>query len=537
MKKKLIACAALVGLISSTTVFAADGTESRPWIDRYAIYYGALDATIVEWAKSYQLVVLHPNNALPTREQVKNIQAGKNPKDPSDDVLVLAYVSVGEDPRTEGLTSAQMKKDPRFVGDGTGPRVDPRGPHPNGSADLGGIDPRGEASPGGTGFASYYLDDNDNDGLPDRNRNFDVAFVNMGDPAWFELLNRMKLDTDGVAGFGELLTESYGRGLGFDGVFLDTIDTAAPNSYTDANSWNQSEFEWTAPGYADLLDRFRDAYPEAYVMQNRGIFFFDPRLPHYEYNPGQTVDFVVFESYRLDSGVQEAFNPSFAADNKYNMMPKLMAEAGRPGGFQALSLGYAEGPPNVVRAETLRNRSKVGVELLKQDIYEAHQVAGFRHYLTTNDLLLANSFVSENASLADSTPPAWSSVYNDSPVWPPKSVTPRVGIGEAEAVPQGVKVRWDVALDLHRVKYTLYYQEQPFDFAKDPNLTKAKRIALAPAVGDGYGTGDAKAYPYEATVRGLKPGTKYHFVIRAKDSSKAGNEEKNRTWLAVTTLN
>jgi hypothetical protein len=89
---------------------------------------------------------------------------------------------------------------------------------------------------------------------------------------------------------------------------------------------------------------------------------------------------------------------------------------------------------------------------------------------------------------------------------------------------------------MHRVRYTLYYQEKPFDFAKDPNLTKAKRIALTPAVGEGYGAGDAKAYPYEATVRGLQPGTKYHFVIRAKDASKAGNEEKNTTWLAVTTL-
>jgi hypothetical protein len=32
-------------------------------------------------------------------------------------------------------------------------------------------------------------------------------------------------------GLKEMLTTTKGRGLGYDGVFLDTIDTAAPNSY------------------------------------------------------------------------------------------------------------------------------------------------------------------------------------------------------------------------------------------------------------------------------------------------------------------
>ncbi|WP_309122061.1 hypothetical protein [Paenibacillus sp.] len=537
MKRALITLLTLACLFPPALAVAAERTEeTKPWIDRYMIYYGKLDAKTIETAKSYELVVLHPHNANLTREQVKAIQAGNNPKDAADDVIVLGYISVGEDSRTYGLTSDQMTKDRRFVGDGTGPRVDPRGPHPNGSNSLEGIDPRGDASPGGAGFASYYLDDNDRDGQPDRNRYFDVAFVNVGDPVWFDLLNRMKLDTDGIAGFGELLTETYGRGLGLNGVFLDTVDTAAPNSYTDKNSGNQTEFEWTAPGYADFLERLRDAYPDKYVMQNRGLFYFDPRLPHYDFNPGEAVDFVLFESYRMNSSDQETFNANFAADNKFNIMPKLMAEANRPGGFQALSLGYAEGPSKEMKEETLTGQSTLGIDLLKQDIVEAEQVAGFRHYITNAYLTVANSFVAERGSLKDAAPPAWSSVYNDSPVWPPKSVAPRVGIQEAVALPQGVKVRWDIALDLHPVTYTLYYQESPFDFAKDPNLTKAKRLTLTPSVAEGYGKGDAKAYPYEATVRGLKPGTTYYFAIRAKDASAAANEEKNDVVLKVQTM-
>jgi len=538
MKKAWIfALAAL--LLQPSTGEAAERDASRPWVDHYMIYYGALDKKTIELAKTYQLVVLHPTNTSLTRAQVKEIQQGKNPKDPADDVKVLGYISIGEDLRTYGLTDAQMKKDPRLAGDGTGPRVDPRGPQPDGSLSLKGISPAGSPSPGGKGFASYYLDDNDRDGSPDRNAYFDVAFVNIGDPKWFDALNAMKLDADGVAGLREILTESYGRGFGFDGVLLDTVDTAAPNSYTNETSGNQSEFEWTAPGYKSFLKKLKAAYPGKFVLQNRGLFYFDPRLAHYEFNPGKEIDFLLFESYRLDSNPNEAFNPNFALDNKFSAMPKIMAEANREDGFQVLSLGYAEGPPSKIKKETLLYQSKVGLELLKQDIAEAQNAAGFRHYITDGQLALANEFVRKEASLNDKSPPTWSSTYNDSPTWPPKSVTPRLGIREAVPGKDGVTVRWDVALDLHAVKYTLYYQEQPFDFKQDPNLTKAKRYELPlNDVGEGYGAGGAAAdtYPYEAVVRGLKKGTTYYFAIRASDRSKQANEEKNEIWLSTRTL-
>ena len=75
----------------------------------------------------------------------------------------------------------------------------------------------------------------------------------------------------------ETLTTSYGRGLGCDGVFLDTIDTAAPNFYTNAASNNESKFEWTAPGFSAFIRRVAATYPDQLILQNRGLFFFDPQ--------------------------------------------------------------------------------------------------------------------------------------------------------------------------------------------------------------------------------------------------------------------
>jgi hypothetical protein len=97
-----------------------------------------------------------------------------NAADPADDVKVICYVSVGEDSRSAHVTDQQARLDPRFIGDGTGPRVDPRGPNADGKS-LAGIDPRGASSNGGSGFASFYLDDDSmncqgqGDGIRDRN--------------------------------------------------------------------------------------------------------------------------------------------------------------------------------------------------------------------------------------------------------------------------------------------------------------------------------------------------------------------------------
>lgn len=509
-------------------------------VNNYMVYYGTLGKKEIETAKTYPLVIIDLTAKNVTREMVKEIQQGVDPEDPGDDVRVLGYVSMGEDMRTHEKSYEDMLTDPRFTGDGSGPRVDPRGPLPKGGTSLAGINPIGKASPGGTGLASFYLDDNDFDGKPDWNPNFDVAYVNAGDPKWFDVVNNMTIDgADGIPGLKELLTESYGRGLGCDGVFLDTVETCAPNSFTDDGDIDKAKFEWTAPGYCTFIKRLRETYSDKLILQNRAFFFFDPAYPHYQYSTGRYLDYVFFESYRMDSNKNELFNQATFKGNKYDVLPKLMAEAGRYG-FQVLSLGYAEGPKNQISPDTLKGKSKLGYQQLMDDINEAENYAGFSHYITNAELTLVNNFVREHSSDVDHDAPVWTSTYcNNFAIWPPEKPTPRIGIQEAVAGRGSVTVRWDVALDKSGVGYTLYYQTKPFDFVGDPYLSDAKSKTISPkGMGKYYekGTGEG-VYPYQETITGLNPGVKYYFVIRAFDKSTAWNEERNRVCIPAVPEN
>ena len=386
-------------------------------------------------------------------------------------------------------------------------------------------------------LAPFFSDRRYDDGFPDRNEIFGGLFVNAGDPAWFATIDAMTIDSnDHVGGFRETLTTGYGRGLGCDGVFLDTIDTAAPNSYTNAGSPNESKFEWTAPGILALMGRLRQTYPNHIILQNRGLFFFDPEFPHYAFTTRGSIDFALFESYRLSSDASQPINPYFYPDNRYNVAPKLMAEANRPDGFRVLSLGYATAP--TVPPETLLGMSTVGFDSLIEDIRVTEALAGFRHYLTDASVTLVNSFVTDHADLTDHVAPAWTSTYNPRISMIPTEAAPRVGIQQVIPGRAQVTVRWDVALDMNRVKYALYYQTAPFDFAADPKLAAATRVELVPQVPAAYtgGVGPDR-FPYEAVVDGLTPGTLYYLLIRAFDSSPDANEEANTVVLTATPTN
>ncbi len=503
----------------------------------YMVYYGKLDSNKIKTAKTYDLVILHPLMGDLTREQVQEIRKGVNPNDTNDDVIVLGYISIGEDLRTCSLTDQEFATDSRFKGDGTGPRVDPRGPQPNGGGSLLNIDPKGRASSGGGGFASYYLDDNNFDGIPDKNKYFKGAFVNAGDPAWFDVVSTMTIDSkDGIPGIKEILSDDYGRGLGCDGVFLDTIDTCAPNSYTDSNSFNQSEFEWTSPGFSEFIGRLRTAHKGKYILQNRGLFFFDSRLPQYKFCTRKNIDFLMFESYRLDSNANEEYNDAFYRDNKYIYMPKLMAEANRPDGFKVLSLGYAAGDKKPL--DTLYFKSNVALPTFLEDIKQTQEIAGFNHYFTDAQLTAVNDFVMLSSNLSDNTPPLWSSTYNGSQTWPPDAPTPRIGVQQAVPQSKSVMLRWDVALDKNNVKYVAYYQTKSFDFQNDPKLTNATKRVLIPNLGNSYENGvSTNIFPYQFEIDNLTSGQTYYFVIRAVDNSLNKNEDDNKVFLTAVPLN
>jgi hypothetical protein len=512
-------------------------------VDHYLVNYGSWTPADVAIGKRHQLAIVDPGRGNLGRTEIADLQAGVAAGDPSDDILVLCYVSIGEDLRTISLTDDQVRADPRFRGDGTGPRMDPRPPGSDGGS-LDHVDPSGRPSNGGTGFASFYLDDKDvhnpahvGDGFPDRNPLFGGLFVNAGDPAWFDAVDAMRADgPDGRSGLRELLTSSYGRGLDCDGVFLDTIDTAAPNSYTDASNANQTEYEWTAPGFGAFIRQVHEKYPQKLVLQNRGVFFFDPRTPQYAFNARGAIDFLLFESYRLNSDGWEEWDPIQYPDNRYDVAPKLMAEANRPDGFRVLSLGYAEGPPDRMSNGTLTGGSSLGMDSLLEDIHVTQELAGFRHYLTDAKVHLVNDFVLTHPSPADHDPPRWTSTYNDKVSLPAQEATPRVGIQAVNGGGGNITVRWDVALDMNRVGYVLYASPDPFDFANDPKLSHARRIALepkAPADYVGQGVGPDR-YPHEATLSEFPRGTRQYLVIRAVDDSPDANEDQNTVVLSAT---
>ncbi|RKJ77329.1 hypothetical protein D7X33_12195 [Butyricicoccus sp. 1XD8-22] len=490
----------------------------------YMIYYGALDAEIIEQAKQYDIMIVHPKIGDITREQVEEIQ--------SAGTRVLGYLSVGEDLRTSGLTPEQMLLDKRFVGDGKGPRVDPREP---GETSLQQDSYFGASSSGGLGYASYYLDDNDQNGQPDFNPYWGCAYTNIGSPIWYEVLRDMTMDgEDQIPGIRELLTEDYGRGLGCDGLFLDTIDTCSPNMYTNDDNPGKTRFEWTAPGVLQFMKQLKSDYPSKYILQNRGLFFYNYRLPHFDYSPRRYVDFLMYESYMLDSNTAFLYVDAYFADNKNVFAPKISAEAGRPDGFRVLSLGYAEGPEEYQLKETLAGHSDAGRSILLEDMEQAQDQAGFSHYITDGSLTLANDFVLEHTNPEDASPPVWSSVHNPDVFSEP---VPRAGVGEVAPVKEGVVVRWDVAIDPSGVYYTLYYQKEPFDFAADPDLECAAQMVLAPQQGEGYRYGAGPdTWPYQQTVEGLEAGETYYFVIRASDYSTERNEEKNRAVLTGVPL-
>jgi hypothetical protein len=465
----------------------------------YLIYYGGWNATQVDFARrNYRLVIVDAHNI--TAAQIATIQAGPdNNAGTSDDVLVLSYISVGEDNRPAAPV----------VGDGMGPRIDPRS---SDNIPLSSItNAIGLPSPGGTNYASYYLDTKSNpDGIPDKNSTFGGCYVNAGAPAWWTTLKNMTIAVDGNAGLDELLTANVGKACNCDGVFLDTIDTAAPNSF------GGTSYEWTAPGMQTLIHRIATNYPTKLIMANRGLFFYDPNYKQYAYTLRPYVNMVMFESYFTDSNNANQTN-QFFGDNKYDYAPKLNAEAGRPDGFNLVALGYDHTPPQPQ-------------SVIDQDYSESMGIQGWPLY-RTNPSLTSSFNTNASAWLAtngDTQPPVWDSTAAQSATPP----APRVGIQEAVSGDQSVTVRWDVARDQTQpVRYNIYFtDQQSLDFN-----TATKLAHVVPAIPARYLTRTgAGSFPFEYTVTGLSNGVTYLFAVRAEDSAVVPHEDTNGVVIAAT---
>lgn len=475
----------------------------------YLIHYGDWTPALVSQARlNYKLVILHPSASNITPADIAAIRSGPdNATGTSDDVKVLAYISVGEDDRPGAP----------FAGDGNGPRVDPRPSYNDPLPDS--IAPLGNPSPGGTGFASYYLDDDNLNGQPDQNPIFGGYYVNPGDPAWYAILKAKTKATDGRAGIQELLTTTYGAGYGCDGLFLDTLDTPAPNSF------GVTLYEWTAKAYRDLVKNISDDNPAKLLLANRGVFFYNPNFKTYAYTLRPHINLLMFESYHTDSS-GSGLPSIYFDDNKHSYAPKINAEANRPDGFTVIGLGYTSaGEPS---------------SLALADFNECQREQGWLLY-RTNPALNALPFNTDaaawNAANPDTAPPVWDSTVAtgaDSDPGTPgnQPPTPRTGIQQAVAGDGTVTVRWDVARDqTGPIKYHIYYTSAAsLDFG---TATKLANVATTIPADYQTGTG-AGRYPYQFTITGLTNGTAYRFAVRAEDA--LAHEDANTVELAATPM-
>jgi endo-alpha-1,4-polygalactosaminidase (GH114 family) len=465
----------------------------------YLIYYGNWTTAQVNYARTnYHLVVLHPASNI-TASQIAAIRSGKDGiLGTADDVRVLAYVSIGEDDRTGAP----------LAGDHMGPRVDPR---TSDSEPLSGItNAIGLPSAGGTNYASYYLNAKSNQtGIPDENANFGSYYVNAGSPAWWTVLQTMTKSASGQSGLQEILSTNYGNALNCDGVFLDTVDTAAPDA------WG-TPYEWTAPGMQSLIQQIHTNYPGKLLMANRGLFFFDPNLKTYPYTIRPFVDMVMFESYYSDTSTNLV--SAYFPDNKYDLAPKLNAEAGRPDGFNVFVVDYDHTPPQPPAT-------------INQDYVESMGIQGWPIYRTNPSLdeTLNTNSAAWLATNVDTQPLAWDSTAATTPTAP----VPRVGVQEVVAGNGTATVYWDVARDqTGPVHYNIYYST-----GGTVNFTNAVKLAhVTPAISANYnyptGTGPG-IYPYCYTVTGLQNGMTYAFAVRAEDSCSPAHEDTNNVSVTI----
>lgn len=559
-----------------------DPPLATPRITSYAVYYGPLDPDAIQALKAYELVIIHPDQAMNSAEGITEaILASRISELKAAGVIVIAYVSVGEDLRVRQYFSqyeagtypgnanpgwhpdwVRLKEDERFYQSGNynfvGPVLDPRGAL-DGGGPLDGYYRWPICS--NTGWASYYLDDADrnwitlDNGLPDYNLNFGAFFVNVGDRLWYETLRDQTRALDGLFGMDELLSADD---LACDGLFLDTIDTMGPNTYTDAGATVPSEYEWTAPGLLYFIQNLRRDYADLTIVQNRGLFFFDPRLAHYQHSASGLIDFVMFESYRLDSSDATSVDNAFYRENQKRVRQALMVEASRPDGFQVLSLGYVAAPGDEAEVAA--------------DIAEA-SASGFVHYITNPDITALRLDALNARSAPDSQAPAWSSTgYVNATPLPDAysdSLTPRIGIQgyewgtKAGYATAGLRLNYDLALDRDPVCYVAYRFNLNNGTLLQPELTvgptgepvepwwgwladgpewqeffqRAEVISLLAQVrpeyeaqyevlnGASYTEQNQPPVAYWSEIPGTEAGVPYLILLRARDD--AGNETDN----------
>ncbi len=529
--------AGLIALFSAaitvTTTAEARGPMTGVTSDsKFIIYYGddyyssntgdpstwVLDSTIMSGLASFDVVVINPGQPHCTPEVVKYL------KDNGVD-YVIGYISIGEDFINDAI------EDP--LGGGTGMVK-----YDSATGDL-------IPTPGNT-LQSFYVDVDSQtvtydgtgraisvtttarltpDGNPDYNPIFLGYMVNP-DTNWRWVLNNMRIGGSGVTGRG--LTAGLAQiagawdtanlrdrstNFGCDGFFLDTLDTAGPY---DAPGW----YPWTVDEMRDTVKYISDNYTDKVVFANRGAFYFSaglqsPLTGEYpiDYSIRPYINAFLYESFRYDSdpvtdgpgGISEYYN-----ENRYNVAPKVFAEANRDDGFTMFSLEYESGRTGIV------------TDAFNTDIRKF----GYIGYLCEDGLLITVDTDFANLlpdSSNDTNAPTWDTTGNV--LYNTASTSFRVGVQEVEegSVITEAIVRWDVAIDQ---SYPITYDIIVTDIAASISTTYTD---VAFDVNPDWGHDPANNSANEFTVTGLTANKNYNIKVVAKDA--LGNQNTEDTGL------
>lgn len=500
---KLLLITLFMMVVSSNT-FARDRIVGIDSNSKFLIYYGNdYSAGNVNSMKAFDMVVLQAGASNCTPSVVEALQnAG---------VKVLGYISIGED----------------YIDPSESPIVhDSAGPiYLNESTNMFVMQ--------NNGIASFYVDSIYNnasqayvhDGIADTNGTFGGAYI-YPNADWRWVLNEMRIGgSPGIfmdrllrAGLKQIagarganLTDRT-KDFGFDGFFLDTIDTAGP--YENL----QGVYPWASEEMTNTVKFISDTYPNKLVMANRGLFYFHPALYNSTYNVRPIehsirpyVNAIVFESYRLDTVASNAESPSYI-DNKYNVGPKMMAEANRPDGFNIFGIDYMMGR---------------GTAAYDQFFQEAVKKNGWTEYLSFDrDINTIETYIANKLPDVDTASPEWlntSAGFNT-------VVSPRIGVQKLAlgANTGEIIVSWDNAKDQSwPIKYNIYIASQA-DFS---NAIKYSAVAFEK--GEGWDNDPVNNVANQFLLTGISSGT-YYVRVRAEDSSPSSHEDSNTETLSIT---
>jgi len=413
----------------------------------YFVYYGDFDDQKVLQCQYFDLLILDVRFITP--QQVADIRNGFDDLAGSDDdVLVLGYLSIGEQ---DGAP---------VQGDGSGP-----------------VYWDGENIVyQNNGYASFYVDDKDKNGVPDKDGIWNSYYVNAGDTAWWE--------------YNEPLADAIIITHQCDGLFLDLIDTGGPNSWGLA-------YEWTAEGMINYVEYLRAKYSGKYILANRGLFYFEPALQHFQYADRyrQSIDGLMIESYYIiwnwntSTGI---YNSSFPYLSEH-FAPLINAQAQQTDGFHVYILDYLT--KNQANFESLLDNA---VEVTERD-------QGWLYAVSTIYLDSIKYYVYHH-HLTDNNAPTWED---------------EVGLLKCKWEDDKLISYWNKAIDqTPPIKYHLYISENEIDFlspAQYPNITPV----------------ESEVSDYKYVIEGLDNTKTYSVAVRASDSAVPEHLDLNRKIVVV----